>query len=198
MAANSEREGFRKRLLTRNPTPPSKLRELEKELYSSKVKNLQRLKQWMENKGFYNLNEDFLIKRLGPRLIGKDFYNFLDNFGIIDRLNQFLDQLIRNLSRKMGFKNNYKFSLTDLIGAPEFSDFQMFKSFGKKPGKLRWHWRVYIFSDRIIIVSELENDPIGNMKDLSESIGRHFYKDIILPMNNPKKGPKKYFLCLYA
>lgn len=97
----------------------------------------------------------------------------------------------------MGFKNNYKFTLTDLIGYHEFSDLQMFKSFGKNPGKLRWHWRVYNFSDRILITSELENDPIGDMKDLSESIGRHIYKDIILPMSNPKKGPKKYILCLY-
>ena len=105
-----------------------------------------------------------------------------------------LDQNLQSIEALVSWMITQGFThypiINNLVGSPEDSNIQMYKPRGKNSGKHRWHWRLYDYFDKILITSELEDDPIGNEKNLLESISRHVIKDTIVPHLNAKYGTK--------
>ena len=124
-----DRETFRNKVYNKKTTSFKQLRNIEKELAQTNIRNTLLLRLWMKRKGFYDLDENYIMQlmKLVLLAIGK-----------------------ADLASKI--------SLNRIIGDSEHSDFQQFKSYGRQFGKRRWYWRVYNYSDRIIVISELEND----------------------------------------
>lgn len=92
---SNEKGKFRSAIYLKKPTPYKQLRKLEKELANSKIKNVLLLRLWMKRRGFYDLDENYMIQLVKLALI---------TLGKSDIASSI--------------------SLNRLIGDPEYSEFQ--------------------------------------------------------------------------
>lgn len=184
MITINEKEDFLNTLSQKKPTARSKLRKLEKKVIDSNIKSIDDLTNWMLDNGFYNFDESIILKRISQ----------LEK--ILLKMEKPDPQLLTSWALNKILSSFDISFFTRLLGNPEFSDFQMFRTHLKKLGKRRWHWRIYNFPKRIVITSELENDPLGNPENILKSINLHLREDVHIPMVKPWLGPIKHILSI--